>query len=229
MLIGIITAMDMEADMLRELMNDARAERISSIDFYRGQLSGRETVAAVAGVGKVNAAVCAQTMILKYSPDIIINVGIAGGLADGLKIGDVAVADRVAEHDMDTTPLGDKKGFIAGINMVYMPCDEAVSALMTEAADKAGLNVLRGTIASGDQFIASGEQRGRIVREFGAVAAEMEGAAIGHVCVMNNVRFGVLRAISDGANDGSSTDYSEFAPMAAANSAKIILEMLKML
>lgn len=103
MLVGIIGAMDLEVQALKGLMDNAVVETISTIDFYKGNINGVETVVAVAGVGKVNAAVCSQTMILKYSPDIMINVGVAGGLSDEFKIGDIAVADSVVEHDMDTS------------------------------------------------------------------------------------------------------------------------------
>lgn len=227
MLIGIIGAMEVEVQALKDLMDNAELKEISSVMFYRGKINGIDTVVAVAGVGKVNAAVCAQTMILEYSPDYIINTGVAGGLSEELKIGDAAVADKVAEHDMDTSPLGDELGFITGINKVYMQCDEYISGLMYDAAKSVdGINAVRGTIASGDQFIASEEQRRFIKKNFNAVAAEMEGAAIGHVCTMNNVKFGVLRAISDGANSDSTIDFPTFTKMAVKNTVEIIVKML---
>lgn len=227
MLIGIIGAMEVEVQALKDLMDNAELKEISSVVFYRGKINGIDTVVAVAGVGKVNAAVCAQTMILEYSPDYIINTGVAGGLSEDMKIGDAAVADKVAEHDMDTSPLGDELGFITGINKVYMQCDEYISGLMYDAAKSVdGINAVRGTIASGDQFIASEEQRRFIKKNFNAVAAEMEGAAIGHVCTMNNVKFGVLRAISDGANSNSTIDFPTFTKMAVKNTVEIIVKML---
>ena len=228
MLIGIIGAMDIEVQALKNLMSGAEVKKISGIDFYKGNINGTDAVVAVAGVGKVNAAVCAQTMILTYSPDMLINVGVAGGLHKEFKIGDIAVADAVVEHDMDTSPIGDPKGLISGINMVEMKCDGKISdTLASVSASLDGISVKRGIIASGDQFISSDEQRMRIISDFGAIAAEMEGASIGHVCVMNDVPFGVLRAISDGANDDSVIDYPTFAKMAAENSIKIILEFIK--
>ena len=227
MLIGIIGAMEIEVNVLKNLMDEAKIEVVSSIEFYRGKINGTDTVVAVAGVGKVNAAVCAEAMILKYAPTCIINVGVAGGLSDDLKIGDIAVATAVAEHDMDTSPIGDPKGFITGINTVYMNTDKRVSDMMYNAVVKNGLNVKRGVIASGDQFIASDAQRRFIINEFNAIAAEMEGASIGHVCTMNKVPFAVLRAISDSADSSSDMDFPTFAKMAAENSVKIILEFLK--
>ena len=118
MRIGIIGAMDIEVQALKEMMDNPQVEKISSVEFYSGKIMNIDTVVAVAGVGKVNAAVCAQTMILKYAPDYIINTGVAGGLSPELEIGDIAVADKVCEHDMDTSPVGDELGFITGINKV---------------------------------------------------------------------------------------------------------------
>ena len=162
MLVGIIGAMDLEVQALKGLMDNAVVETISTIDFYKGNINGVETVVAVAGVGKVNAAVCAQTMILKYSPDIMINVGVAGGLSDEFKIGDIAVADSVVEHDMDTSPIGDPVGLISGINLVNIPCDKKLADLMEQAVSKVGtITSKRGVIASGDQFISKQEQRDR--------------------------------------------------------------------
>lgn len=227
MRIGIIGAMEIEVRVLKNLMDGAKIEKISGIEFYSGKINGADTVVAVAGVGKVNAAVCAEAMILRYSPSCLINVGVAGGLTNELKIGDIAVATAVVEHDMDTSPLGDDKGFITGINKVYMECDTRVSEMMYSAVKKLGINAVKGIIASGDQFIASDAQRMPIINNFNAIAAEMEGASIGHVCTMNAVPFAVLRAISDGADSGSHMDFPTFAKMAAENSVKIILEFLK--
>ena len=176
MLVGIIGAMDLEVQALKGLMDNAVVETISTIDFYKGNINGVETVVAVAGVGKVNAAVCSQTMILKYSPDIMINVGVAGGLSEEFKIGDIAVADSVVEHDMDTSPIGDPVGLISGINLVNIPCDKKLADLMEQAVSKVGtITSKRGVIASGDQFISKQEQRDRIKDNFGAIAAEMDG------------------------------------------------------
>ena len=210
--IGIIGAMEVEVKELKEQMQITRQLTKAGMEFCEGILEGQDVVVVRSGVGKVNAAVCSQTMILKYSPDIMINVGVAGGLSEEFKIGDIAVADSVVEHDMDTSPIGDPVGLISGINLVNIPCDKKLADLMEQAVSKVGtITSKRGVIASGDQFISKQEQRDRIKDNFGAIAAEMEGASIGHVCYMNGVPFGVLRAISDGANDDSHMDYPEFA------------------
>ncbi len=224
---GIIGAMELEVNALKEKMDDPVITTVSSVDFYSGKINGTETVVATAGVGKVNAAICAQTMILTFKPDILINIGVAGGLRDDFKIGDIAVATSVVEHDMDTTPIGDPRGFITGINKVYMDCDKKLADILYDEANKVGdIRAQKGVIASGDQFISDDAARNRIKSEFNAIAAEMEGASIGHVCTVNNVPFGVLRAISDGANDDSAMDFPAFAKAAAKNSVKIMLNVL---
>lgn len=227
MRIGIIGAMDMEIRDLKAVMEDIGTETVSGVEYCTGRINDTECIAAVAGVGKVNAAVCAQTMILKYSPDAVINIGVAGGLAPELGTGDIAVADSVVEHDMDTTPTGEPAGYIDGLERVYIECDGRITDRLYNSAKASGAKVMRGVIASGDQFIASDEQRGKIIDTFGAIAAEMEGASIGHVCAMSGVPFGVMRAISDGANGDSPSNFLAFAESAAKTSINIILKLLE--
>lgn len=226
-MIGIIGAMSVEVESLKQIMKSVMIEKISGVEFYIGDLCGKQAVVAVSGVGKVNAAVCAEAMILKYSPEYIINIGIAGGLDDRLKVGDIVIAQSVAEHDMDTSPCGDPIGFISGINIVNIPCSEDLSDRLLKSAQKLdNVTAIQGIIASGDQFIASDTQRNFIKKNFSASAAEMEGASIGHVCYMNNVDFCVLRAISDMANSHSPMSFAEFTEMAVKNSIKIIMDFL---
>ena len=221
-MIGIIGAMASEVDGLKAIMENVEIDTISSVKFYKGILNNKEVVVAEAGVGKVNAAVTAQTMILRYNTDSIINIGVAGGLDSSLSIGDVVIATKTAEHDMDTTPLGDEMGFITGINRVYMECDQRITDILAECTAELGIHTVKGVIVSGDQFICRNDQREKLIGMFNGAAAEMEGASIGHVCAMNSVPFGVLRAISDGANSDSEMDFPTFAKMAAENSIKII-------
>ena len=216
-MIGIIAAMDVELEKLRNSMTDIKTETLAGTEFLTGSLWGHKTVAAVSGVGKVNAAMCAQTMILKYSPEFIINSGVAGGLDKSLKICSIVVADKVVQHDMDTSPLGDPIGFISGINIIEIPCYEKICSLLKKAAEENGIHSITGTIASGDQFINSSDKKEFLVNTFNAAACEMEGAAIGHVCYKNNVPFCVIRSISDGADDSSHIAYPEFVKRAADN------------
>ncbi len=222
--IGIIGAMEIEVSGLISEMKDAKSTVYGGITFTEGTLCGKNVVISKCGIGKVFASMCAQTMILKYSPDIIINSGVAGALSDELCIMDAVVATSVVQHDMDTSPLGDPKGLISGINVVYVESDKAVSERLSEAAKSLGVNTVRGVIASGDQFIADKTKKQDISTCFNASACEMEGAAIGQVCYVNKVPFAVMRTISDGK--GEALDYQTFVVSAAKKSMEIIKQFL---
>lgn len=221
-MIGIIGAMDIEVNNFKELMTDKKTETISGTEFVRGNLWGKPTVVAVSGVGKVNAAICTQTMCLKYSPEFIINSGVAGGLEKSLKICDVVVANAVIQHDMDTSPLGDPVGFISGINMVDIPCDDEISSKLAAASAENGIHTLVGKIVSGDQFINSADKKKYLVDTFSAYACEMEAASIGHVAYKNSIPFCILRSISDNADGSSHLSYTEFVDAAAKNLVKVM-------
>ena len=226
-MIGIIGAMASEVDGLKEIMENKIIDIISGVEFCCGSIGGKNIVVAQAGVGKVNAAVTAQTMILKYNTKAIINIGVAGGIEPTLNIGDIVIADRTVEHDMDTTAVGDAPGFITGIDRVYMDCDKEISELMYQVSEDMGIHTIYGVVASGDIFVSEDSVRNKIANIFNGAAAEMEGGAIGHVCTMNNVPFAVLRAMSDCANNDSVVDFPAFAQKAAKTSIEIITEFLK--
>lgn len=226
-MIGIIAAMVPEIEKVKAAMTDKELRTVSGIEFVSGKLYGKDAVVAKCGIGKVFAALCTQTMILTYAPEYIINIGVGGTLTDKLSIGDIAISSDVVQHDMDTSPLGDPVGLVSGINIVHFPASERLSAGLAATADKLGINNLIGTIASGDQFIASKERKKFIRESFGAVSCEMEGAAVGHVCYVNSVPFAVLRAISDSADDSSHMDYGEFVLLAAERSFNVISEFIK--
>lgn len=227
MKIGLIGAMTVEVEALKEKTENKRVSVISGVEYVEGTLCGKDVVLAVAGVGKVNAGICAQTMILKFRPDVIINTGVAGGIGKQVKILDVVVATSVAQHDMDTSPLGDPVGFITGINKVTMDCDADTCDRLCAAAVACDVSPIRGMIVSGDQFIGSKEQIDKIRKSFDAMAVEMEGGAIGQVCTMNGgVPFAVVRAISDGGDDEANMNYPQFVKIACAKSVEIICAYL---
>ncbi len=226
-MIGIIGAMRAEVAAVKEKMTDTESERFGSVEYVRGRLYGKDIVVAECGIGKVFAAICTQTMILKYNPDIIINTGVAGTLTHALTIGDIAIAKSLVQHDMDTSPLGDPVGLVSGINRVYFEADERAVALISEITEKMGVGSLVGTVASGDQFINDREKKQRIVENFGAIACEMEGAAIAQVCYVNETPFAVVRAISDDAGGEKKTEYTVFLEDAASKSIAILEQFIK--
>ncbi|MBQ9744407.1 MAG: 5'-methylthioadenosine/adenosylhomocysteine nucleosidase [Clostridia bacterium] len=223
-LIGIIGAMDIEVNGLISDMEGSVTEIHGGISFTKGILYGKNVVVSKCGIGKVFASMCTQTMILKYSPDLIINSGVAGTLDKELNILDAVIASSVVQHDMDTSPLGDPKGLISGINVVNFDTDKDISCKLANASSDMGVNTVSGIIASGDQFIASPDKKADIFNTFGAIACEMEGAAIGQVCYVNQVPFTVMRTISDGK--GEALDYHAFSVIAANKSMQIIKQFL---
>ena len=222
--IGIIGAMKVEVDAICASVTDPKEETVSGIRFVTGCLCGRPVVVAQCGIGKVYAAMCAQTMILRYQPAVILNTGVGGCLTDKLSIGDIAIADHVVEHDMDTSPLGDPVGFISGLDQIYLSCTPAVVECLAACATELGIPYTRGIIASGDQFISSEAKKKWIHEQFDrdergtCVACEMEGAAIGQVCCVNGVPFGIVRAISD---KDDAMDYSMFVVKAADMASRV--------
>ena len=224
MKIGMIGAMQMEVDTLQESMTDIRIEECSGVRFICGRMGDAEVVAAVCGIGKVFAAICAEAMILRYQVDCVINIGVAGSLTKDLGVLDVAVASSVVQHDMNTSAIGDPVGLLSGINEIFLPADARMNALLGECLDEEGISYMVGPIATGDLFV-EGDKRKKVIRSrFGAIAAEMEGGSIGQVCYVNHVPFAILRSISD--SEGGAMDYETFAEQAALQSIAVVVRLV---
>ena len=225
--IGIICAMATEAEQLLAAMKNKATKSVGSMEFHEGTVGEKKVVLCICGIGKVFAAMCAQTMILAFSPDCIINSGVAGSLTDELEILDIAVAENLVQHDMDTSPLGDPVGLISGINVVELPAAPDLAEAICEAAKALGITTKKGRIASGDQFIATSEQKERIKAQFDPIACEMEGAAIAQVAFVNRIPFACIRAISDSYSGKNEMDYPVFASRAADRGASLLIKVLE--
>ena len=225
--IGIIGAMQEEVEGLIATLENARVECVSGIDFYLGEIFSKRVVIAKCGVGKVFAAICAEAMAIKYSPSLIVNTGVGGAVAEGLSTGSVVVASSLLQYDMDTSPIGDPKGLISGINKIYFDTDARATQILLSSAEKLGLCVFCGIVATGDKFVATAEDKKKIREEFSAVACEMEGGAVAHTAYVNSVPFAVVRAISDSADGNATMDYPTFLPLAAKNSTSLTLALIK--
>jgi adenosylhomocysteine nucleosidase len=227
-MIGIIGAMKIEVDSIKNMLKNTRKRIISGIEFVEGTLHDREVVVAQCGIGKVFAGMCAQTMILQYPVTEIINIGVAGTLCEELGLLDIAISHAVVEHDMDTSPLGDPVGLISGINLVEIPACERLASAFSQIAAEMNKHSACGVIASGDQFISTPEKKSYIHQTFRAIACEMEGAAIGHVCYVNNIDFVIIRTISDNADEtAGSMEYPVLCKEAAKQSQMLIEAYLK--
>ncbi|MGL5085975.1 MAG: 5'-methylthioadenosine/adenosylhomocysteine nucleosidase, partial [Clostridium sp.] len=188
MILGIISAMSEELELLLTDMKLENKITKANMTFHQGKLWGKEVVAVVSGIGKVNAAVCAQILVSEYKVDSIINVGVAGGIGKDIYPGDVVVATDLVQHDMDTTVFGDAFGQVPRLDTFDFKCDANLVKVALEACEEISeINTFSGRIVSGDQFISSVEKIQWFEKEFNAISCEMEGASIAHVCYLNNI------------------------------------------
>lgn len=222
-MIGIISAMEHEIECLRDMMDEgSRHEICGGADFYLGKISGKDVVLARSGIAKVYAAICAAALILKFKPDCVINLGVAGGI-DTARICDVVIAEKTVQYDVDTTVFGYAVGQVPGTSERYFPCDKKlIQKLLKSAAKIPDIRAYTGIVATGDKFIDDSALAGSIFKEFGAVAVEMEGAAIAQTCMAHGVPCAIVRAISDDSGEDAMMTHEEFFDAAAENSAKII-------
>ena len=225
--IAVIGAMEPEVEALISALEDEKSETVSGITVHTGSIYGKRVAVAKCGIGKVFAAICAQTLILNYSPDLIVNTGVGGALRSGITTGDIVIADSLCQHDMDTSAIGDPKGLVSGINVIYFNADKRAADILLESAGKLGLNATKGRIASGDKFIADKADKARIIADFAADTCEMEGCAIAQTAYVNGTPFAVVRAISDSADGEATMDYPTFLPLAARNSTNLTLALIE--
>lgn len=226
-MLGIIGAMDVEVNAIKERVTNKTTALIAGVQFVCGFIEGVTVCVAQCSPGKVNAALCTQAMIDNFDVDKIINVGVGCSLSKDVVIKNVVIATDVCQYDIDITALGEPLGFINGLNTVKIKTDPDLSERLARTAINYGEKIHRGTIASGDTFIADNQLKEKITDNFGALCGEMEGGAIGHTCAANNIPFAVLRSISDGGDLNAQLDYPTFKKIAAEISTAIIVEYIK--
>ncbi|WP_018247278.1 5'-methylthioadenosine/adenosylhomocysteine nucleosidase [Orenia marismortui] len=231
MKIGIIGAMDIEIELLKEELDLKDTLNKASMEFYAGELLDKEVVLVRSGIGKVNAAVCTQILIDDFAIDQIIFTGVAGAVDPVLDVGDIVISSEVAQHDIDVTGFGREYGEVPGLDRVFFEAEEKLVNLAKVAGEKVtakeDIKVLIGRVLSGDQFIADREKVAWLESTFGGYCTEMEGAAVGQVCFLNSKPFVIIRSMSDKADGEANISFDEFAKIAADNSYKIVVEMLK--
>ena len=226
--LGIIGAMDVEVATLKERMEEKVVSEKAGMAFCEGTLEGLPAVVVQCGVGKVNAALCAQILCDCYGVTAIVNTGIAGSLRNELDIADLVISRDAIHHDFDLRFWGRPVGQVPGFDVTAFPADEKLMELAFQAAEAVnpGHNKI-GRVASGDQFICSREQKDKIIADTQAICAEMEGASIAHAAYRNGVPFVILRAISDKADDSAEMDYPTFEALAAQRCAQVTMLLAK--
>lgn len=220
--LGIIGAMQLEVETLLGVMENKTARERAGSVFYEGELEGLPVVIVQCGVGKVNAALCAQILCDCFDVTHLVNTGIAGSLCADLDIGDLVVSRDAMYHDFDCVHFGYEYGKVPGMDTVAFPADEGLMKLAYAAAEAVHPGHVRiGRVASGDQFVAEKELKEKIIAVTGGLCTEMEGTAIAQTACRNKLPFVILRAISDKADDSAQMDYPTFEAMAARNCAAV--------
>jgi adenosylhomocysteine nucleosidase len=233
--IGVIGAMDSEVSYLVDRLEGRKTTDIYGYSFHSGSLYGKQVTVMKCGIGKVNAARGTQLLIDRFSPDAIVNTGIAGALDPELNVGDAVIATGLVQHDFNVTAFGHVRGYICTGGDDRKPTsfapDEKLIQMLRQAARRVltGSSVTEGVIATGDLFVADAKTRRGIRDEFSADAVEMEGAAIAQTASYSDVPFAVLRVVSDSADCEASESYDRFEAETAKRSAAIIEEFLKRL
>ncbi|MGF6147061.1 5'-methylthioadenosine/S-adenosylhomocysteine nucleosidase [Kingella potus] len=225
--IAVIGAMQPEIELLKGRLNGPETHRFGAFEIHTGEIAGKRIILTLSGIGKANAAAATAAAILKFAPCCVINTGSAGGLASGLKVGDVVIGSETVHHDVDATVFGYAPGQVPQLPPAFA-ADEALMSAAEAAARAFPLAaVTRGLIASGDQFVHSSEAAAAIRARFPAVqAVEMEAAAIAQTCHQFGVPFVVVRALSDSADEKADTSFEQFLQTASAHSAEMVGRMI---
>ena len=228
--LGIIGAMTIEVETLKESLENLTVSHRTGMEFYEGTLEGLPVVIVQCGVGKVNAAICAQTLCACYGVTHLVNTGIAGSLCADLDIGDLVVSRDAMHHDFDCVHFGYEMGRVPGMEVTAFPADEAMMDYAFAAAEAVNPGHTKiGRVASGDQFVAEKALKEQIIARTQGLCTEMEGAAIAQTAYRNGIPFVILRAISDKADDSAEMDYPTFERIAAHRCASVAMALAKQL
>jgi len=224
--IAIMGAMPEEIEPLLEKVDNINKIDYANNSYYEATYKGKELVIAYSKIGKVFSSLTASTLLEKFACDTLLFSGVAGAINPVLKIGDLIIADKLCQHDLDISIFGHDFGYVPE-GAKFIESDPTLRAVAKKVAENNALSLIEGTIATGDQFVASNERKAFISQNFGADALEMEGSSVAVVCDALNVPFFILRAISDTANDDAGMDFDEFMVSSAKISATFILDMVE--
>lgn len=230
MTIGIIGAMDEEVQLLKQMMEVEKTEKIAGSTFYQGILKGKEVVLLQSGIGKVNAALATTILHERFKPIQVINTGSAGGFAQNLQVGDLVISSRVCHHDVDVTAFNYAYGQVPGMPEAFEADQTLMDIAMKATESVEGIQAVTGLIATGDSFMHDAERVEFVRTKFPHMqAAEMEAAAIAQVCYQYETPFVIIRSLSDIAGKQSSISFDKYLEKAARHAATLILNMVEAL
>ena len=224
--LAIMGAMEEEIEPLLAYFDKVNVVEYANNKYYEVNYNGLDIVIAYSKIGKVFASLTASTMIEKFACDTLLFSGVAGGINPKLKIGDLIIADKLCQHDLDITAFGHPHWYVPG-GKVFVDTSKELRDVAIKVAKENDLKVIEGIIATGDQFVHSTQRKEFIENTFNADALEMEGASVAVVCDALNVPFFILRAISDTADMDAGFDFDEFLKSSAKNSADYLIKILK--
>lgn len=232
--IALIGAMDEEIEALSQDLLHRRNHETTFSDFpiVTGNLNTQDVIIARCGIGKVNAALATQYIINEFNPKAIINTGVAGGVNPKVRISDLVIGHSSLQHDVDASHFGYSPGAIPRLDTSLFLADPKLVKLANEAANDQldSKRVHLGLIASGDQFVASAEQKQAIIKLFPeTTCVEMEGAAIAQVAHLNQIPHLIIRAISDQADNTAPDDFNHYLMNIIPELNGVIMRLMELL
>jgi len=226
--LAIMGAMQEEITPLLEYFTDINIIEYANNKYYEAKFGDLDVVIAYSKIGKVFSTLTATTLIEHFGCDTLLFSGVAGGINPELKIGDLIVANKLSQHDLDITAFGHPFGYVPE-GSVYVPTNERLKNIALEVAKENNIKIIEGIIATGDQFVADEKRKEFISSIFNADALEMEGASVAVVCDALNVPCLILRAISDVADMDAGFNFDEFLEISAQKSADFLIKIINKL
>lgn len=223
--IGIIFAMQEELIELKKYLHINNEKKIYDLIFYEATLNNQNIILTESGIGKTNAARTTQILIDYYKPEAIFNIGVAGGIAKNLRVGDVIISTSLVQHDFDITAFNHPKGYIPNIGN-NIPIDNNLLNTTKTILDTNNISYKEGLIASGDIFCTKESMATKINTQFNALCVEMEGASIAQTAYLSKTPCLVIRSISDCPDNNNKVTYEEFLETSSNKVAQIMYAIL---
>lgn len=223
--IGIIFAMQEELIELKNYLHINKEKKIYDLIFYEATLNNQNIILTESGIGKTNAARTTQILIDYYKPEAIFNIGVAGGIAKNLKVGDIIISTSLVQHDFDITAFDHPKGYIPNIGNT-IPIDNNLLNTTKTILDTNNISYKEGVIASGDIFCTKESMATKINTQFNALCVEMEGASIAQTAYLSKTPCLVIRSISDCPDNNNKVTYEEFLETSSNKVAQIMYAIL---
>lgn len=222
---GILGAMPEEVAPILEVIKDYETATYGKNNYYLGSLNGCDVVVAYSKIGKVNSTITAMSMCEHFGVTAILFSGVAGSLSQNLKIGDIVLANRCAQYDLDITIFGHPLGYVPE-GAIFTENDKQLRELAKKVAKESSIELSEGVVVTGDKFMSSLNEKSKIAKHFNAIAIEMEGASVALTCSSLGIPCLIIRTISDNADDGAGNDFDTFVEESSAISAKLICDIV---